>query len=104
MTGLVAAAIFAACGPEWAAERANVERAGNELIKRIESYQRQSGSYPPSLAAAHIENPPTAFGPFKYTVKTERDRQCAVISAGDYAKDGGTLWWDTCHPGWIMDD
>lgn len=86
-------AVVAACGPVppgySASEHQRVEQVVAELAPVLDRYRQVHGVYPPTLQAAGIPTPQTAYGPLRYRTWREYDGlPIYEVSFGDYDRNG----------------
>lgn len=107
LSAAMLALFVAACAPEPKAyDLEAVKAAGNPMVTALMRYRSAHGHYPASLQEAGISNATTDLGNFEYERKGSGNRAYFVLAAGDYARDGFVVFWNSemTPPGWVIEE
>jgi hypothetical protein len=100
--------VLAACGPTPpgydTSEHRRVEQVVAEFAPALERYRQAHGEYPPTLQAAGIATPQTAYGPLRYrTWRTTDGISIYEVSFGDYDRNGFIASFNSDRKTWYLD-
>lgn len=107
LSAALLALLVTACAPEPKAyDLEAVKAAGNPMVTALMRYRSAHGQYPASLREAGIPNATTELGDFEYARKGSGKRAYFVLAAGDYARNGFVIFWNSEMepPGWVIEE